>query len=1252
VVRERHVASVVAVSLLAAMLVGLADPASAAINPPPPVAWVARGATVPAAMNDVAVDASGNTMAVGWFSGTVTFGSGAGAITRTGLGGTATTFVTKLDPSGAPAWVVRAGGVHPFAADHIVVDGAGNTIVAGPFNVQGSISIGAGPTTLTVTNAAYGSGEIVFALGPNGVPRWARFYRYLFPSSMRLDTAGTLHFAATFPSTIALTVGDAPDAITLTPLGPRSGFVVDVVAANGAITGGFAAGASGWGLSLTDAIPLPGGDLVLTGRYYGPTTFGTGPGAVVLPGATTFGIDYVFLARFSAGSLVWAKQAFGNNGGKVVAAVDAVGDVTVASAHRADAIGDALVPAAVTGATGVVVSYTSAGALRWAVPVQSGLLNTVAMAADGHVVVGGRSTSGGVTFGYGVDAIDLVAAAFQFVGAIDSGGGVQWAAPVHSDAYSIQDTPVAISAAGDAVVGGNATGTLIVGSAPTATTIEPPPVNGVFVARFGPAGAGPVTDLALDVSPTPIAARGGDAIDLDVTVHNNGSVDAPTTSVVGLVPPGFTAVATSSTAGSFDGTTWAIGTVPAASAASMHLVLTAPAGCTFPSTPASIMSGAFDPHPGDNTASQYTRVTPASTSSASIAWARTDGGHDNFIAEAVATDAAGDVYVVGTLNGPGLFGTGPNAVVLGTGSTLAKYLPDGQLAWAQNVPWSEPRLTVVSGTDVMVSGGIFQTTVTVGSGPTAVTISSPTTGTGVLARFHGDGTVAWARGGYGTNYLDAVVGDLQGDLVVTAYMGAGFSLPGPSGPFVPPTFSGAMRYVAGLSPTGDVTWVREITNSMFRPVFSPSGELYAAMSISSTSMYDGVVVDPTMPIRGGDAILRIAPDHSAIRLHSIVTSAPDLDLAVGGDGAIVVGGISGQANFVRPGLPLVVLPHSSVPFLARYEPDGTFAWAHEVLTTDTTGNAGIDSPRAEAVGMAADGSAYLFGRVYGPTTFGAGADAVTLAGDRLLFLARYRDDGRLLSAQTLGAPGWNQDAYDLTVDPAGNPVTVGYVRGIGAAGTPAIPLCSDGVNGFVVKWRAHALTSSILGTATDAAGAAAPGVTVSLMADWPSWVVVATTTTDASGNFRFDGVAPGTYRLKFFDASGRWARTWYQSSPTYMTGVGVLVSAAADVAVSQHLTARTGGALKGHVQDAGTGAARQGIVVQVFGSSGYVGGGTTGAFGNFHFDDLVPGTYRVRVVDPSHTYQTEWYEDAATAATSTPIVVNGAAVTISIAIAP
>ncbi|MGA1328088.1 MAG: hypothetical protein ACO305_15780, partial [Rubrivivax sp.] len=104
---------------------------------------------------DVAIDASGNIIMVGTFSGTADLDPGAGTASRTGVSPDQDIFVSKNSASGDLIWVKTFGdplGNNP-QAESVAVDASGNVHVTGYFG--GPIDFDPGPGTSILYPARY-----------------------------------------------------------------------------------------------------------------------------------------------------------------------------------------------------------------------------------------------------------------------------------------------------------------------------------------------------------------------------------------------------------------------------------------------------------------------------------------------------------------------------------------------------------------------------------------------------------------------------------------------------------------------------------------------------------------------------------------------------------------------------------------------------------------------------------------------------------------------------------------------------------------------------------------------------------------------------------------------------------------------------------------------------------------------------------------------------------------------------------------
>lgn len=170
---------------------------------------------------------------------------------------------------------------------------------------------------------------------------------------------------------------------------------------------------------------------------------------------------------------------------------------------------------------------------------------------------------------------------------------------------------------------------------------------------------------------------------------------------------------------------------------------------------------------------------------------------------------------------------------------------------------------------------------------------------------------------------------------------------------------------------------------------------------------------------------------------------------------------------------------------------------------------------------------------------------------------------------------------------------------------------------------------SIGGTVQDGAGAGMSGVTVTL-----SGGAAAATTTDASGNYSFAGLTPGTTYVVSP------SKTYYTFTPTQRT----LASPNSDVAAMNFTGALATYTISGHVRLGGAGLS--GVTVTLSGSQSAT--TTTAADGSYSFSVQAGGTYTVTPSKTNYTFAPGSLTYNAISANQSGADFNATAVTYSI----
>jgi hypothetical protein len=496
---------------------------AAAATGDPVLTW-ARSATAFDAESvgrSVAVDGLGNTLVTGSFENRATFGDGDRAVELVSRG-FEDVFVAKYDPAGELVWARSAGSIsfdEGFAVD---TDAGGNVYVAGEVWAAGG----------AFGSVSLPSGAFVAKFAPDGSLTWVRGESGLFGvGDLAVDSAGNAYVAGALSGTVAF--GEGANEVTLTARSSAADVFLAAYRPDGTLAWARDAGGSGQdrglGVDANDS-----GNVVISGSFTGPTTFGSGAGAVTLPAG---GIPSAFVAMYrSSGDFVWARGA---ESGFAEAR-----DVAVDGSGRASIVGRFENAIAFMGANGPVeltapqftlgvflATFAADGTTAWATAgtTGNGFPDGWSVAVDGtRVVIGGEFSGESITFGTGADVVTLDnvnSSPDAYVASYTAGGTLAWA---RSAGGAFTDAAYGVSLGADSVsftgqyqfmaTFGSGADEIVLGSA--GSLAEP-----MFLARYSTADVAPTRI----VTPSRIARTGS----ATVRVVGAGLVPGTTFDLVG-----------------------------------------------------------------------------------------------------------------------------------------------------------------------------------------------------------------------------------------------------------------------------------------------------------------------------------------------------------------------------------------------------------------------------------------------------------------------------------------------------------------------------------------------------------------------------------------------------------------------------------------------------------------------------------------------------------------------------------------------
>jgi hypothetical protein len=405
-----------------------------------------------------------------------------------------------------------------------------------------------------------------------------------------------------------------------------------------------------------------------------------------------------------------------------------------------------------------------------------------------------------------------------------------------------------------------------------------------------------------------------------------------------------------------------------------------------------------------------------------------DGAGD--VISDVAGDVSGDVVadVVLDVDGAGDAGDGGSEAGEGgcTLSTAAEAGTGGTLNWAQKFGATggmspSSVATVPSNGDVVIGGG-FTGTVNLGGGLATshgMDAAAPGEDTFVV-KFDSGGNYKWARTfGNGLEVAaNSVAVDPSGNVALAGI------------------FQGSVSF-------GGSTLTAVGNTDIFIVEFSSTGAFLWSKSFGAAGQYQGldtVIVDAAGNVLiagqsnsadfGGGAKtgFYIAKfDSTGVYAWSnafpATTSYGGPWLAVDASGDVILAGTFNATVDLGGGT--LTSAGGFDAFVAKFDPSGTYQWAHQY---GQTGGGGVG---ASISGVAVDSCANIFvtGNFGGALSFGTGTLMATTAGASYVFLAKLDPTGHGVWAKEFAGPSDSLNTGSLAVDGAGRPTIVNPLGG-------------------------------------------------------------------------------------------------------------------------------------------------------------------------------------------------------------------------------
>jgi len=446
------------------------------------------------------------------------------------------------------------------------------------------------------------------------------------------------------------------------------------------------------------------------------------------------------------------------------------------------------------------------------------------------------------------------------------------------------------------------------------------------------------------------------------------------------------------------------------------------------------------------------------TDSGNLIWARRDGGSSYFMGTsrgyACTTLSDNSTVVTGSFSRTAVFGQNdPNEtqlVSVGPDYTsdilIARYNTDGTLEWAKRAGGTSSEygwaITTLLDNSVVVAGQFYDTA-EFGTGELNQTLlTSAGNGEIFVARYNPDGTLKWAkRAGGSTNDYPGGITSLSDNSTVVAggFSGSATFGPGEANETILTSTSGFDIFIARYNPNGTLAWAKHAGGGNDYERCNAITSLSDDSTVVAGYFYGGVIFgegepNETILISSGIYdifIARYNPNGTLAWAKHAGGLSWDEGYGIttlSDNSTVVTGWFSGTTTFGagEPSETVLTSTGNDDIFIARYNPDGSLAWAKRAGGYEDCISGG------DRITTLSDNSTVVTGIFYDTVTFGMGeSNETTLideSGNGDIFIARYNSVGSLLWAKRAGGADYNR-CSGVTSLSDNRTVMTGYIYG-------------------------------------------------------------------------------------------------------------------------------------------------------------------------------------------------------------------------------
>jgi len=409
-------------------------------------------------------------------------------------------------------------------------------------------------------------------------------------------------------------------------------------------------------------------------------------------------------------------------------------------------------------------------------------------------------------------------------------------------------------------------------------------------------------------------------------------------------------------------------------------------------------------------------------------WAKKAGGVNGDRPQTIAVDVSGNIYMAGYFNSPTItFGA---TILTNMGVTnifLVKYDASGNVIWAQSAGGTSNdianSIAIDMAGNVYLSGNFISTSITFGS---TIIYNNGGAADIFLVKFDANGNVIWAKTAGGVGY--DVPYSIEVDLSDNIYMAGTYDATFTFGSTVLTWVGVNDLFILKYDANGNPLWAKSAggvsDDDAMSVALDGSGNIFMTGYFKSNTITIGshVLTNSNSNNTSDIFLVKYDPNGNVLFAKSAGGTLPDEALSVGVDSSgnsYITGWF--ESSTMSFGSTFVTNSNSVGSFdsfLTKYDTNGNVQWAK------STG--GLCMDEAYSVSVDATGNTFMAGWFMGNgiINFGSSVYLTNTVGNNM-FIAKYNTNGNALWAKDVGG-GNNNIATNIAVDASDNAYVAGW----------------------------------------------------------------------------------------------------------------------------------------------------------------------------------------------------------------------------------